>query len=94
MKLTSIGTVIARRELMLAGRKKVVVEIGKPRKFRGSPDYYCPYRIRTLAHCVLRPLAPLALRMRQIFFMPSQIFLVLSLYARPNCSRAVPLRDR
>jgi hypothetical protein len=44
--MTGIGTVIATRELRLSSRKKVTVEIGKPRKFRGSPDYFCPFRIR------------------------------------------------
>lgn len=49
MKLTSIGTVMARRVLRLRGRKKVSVEIGKPRRYRGgAPDYYCPIRIRGL----------------------------------------------
>ncbi len=46
LRMTGIGTVVARRELLLSGRKKVTVEIGKPRKFRGSPDYFCPFRIR------------------------------------------------
>jgi hypothetical protein len=47
MKLTSIGTVIATRILRRSGGKKVTVEIGKPRRFRGgAPDYYCPFRIR------------------------------------------------
>lgn len=49
MKLTSIGTVIAKRVLNLSGKRKVIVEIGKPRWFRGgAPDYYCPFRIRGL----------------------------------------------
>ena len=43
MKLTSIGTVIARRELRLRGGKKVTVEFGKPRRFRGgAPDDESP----------------------------------------------------
>lgn len=46
MKITSIGTVIATRVLRRSGGKKVTVELGKPRKFRGSPSYYCPFRIR------------------------------------------------
>ncbi|HZB90771.1 MAG TPA: hypothetical protein VE397_04970, partial [Stellaceae bacterium] len=49
MKLTSIGTVIAKRVLTRSGKRKVIVEIGKPRRFRGgAPDYYCPFRIRGL----------------------------------------------
>lgn len=49
MKLTSIGTVIARRELTLRRGRKVTVELGKPRRFRGgAPNYYCPIRIRGL----------------------------------------------
>lgn len=57
MKLTSIGTVIARRDLALSGGGKVVVEIGKPRKFRGSPDYFCPFRIRGLGKKVIMSMA-------------------------------------
>jgi hypothetical protein len=49
MKLSSIGTVIAKRVLTLRGGKKVTVELGKPRRFRGgAPDYYCPVRVRGL----------------------------------------------
>jgi len=36
MKLTTIGTVIAERNLELAPRGEVMVRIGKPRKFRGT----------------------------------------------------------
>jgi hypothetical protein len=47
MKLTSIGTVIATRILRRSGGKKVTIELGKPRRFRGGPpDYYCPFRIK------------------------------------------------
>jgi hypothetical protein len=49
MELTSIGTVIARRVLELRGGGSVIVELGKPRRFRGgAADYYCPVRIRGL----------------------------------------------
>jgi hypothetical protein len=47
MRLKSIGTVIARRVLTFK-RKRVTVEIGKPRKFRGSPDFCCAFQIRGL----------------------------------------------
>ena len=46
LRMTGIGRVVATRELRLSRRTKVTVEIGKPRKFRGSPDYFCPIRIR------------------------------------------------
>lgn len=46
LRMTGIGTVVARRVLRLSGRNKVSVEIGKPRKFRGSSGYFCPFRIR------------------------------------------------
>ena len=45
MKLDSVGTVIAARELAIDGAKKVQVIIGKPEKFPDSSDYYCPYQI-------------------------------------------------
>jgi len=45
MKLSSVGTVIATRVLTLSKRRKVTIVIGKPRKFRKGPDYFCPYRI-------------------------------------------------
>lgn len=48
MILSSLGTVIATRELALGRRKKVIVRIGKARKFRGSPDCYCPVQISGL----------------------------------------------
>jgi len=53
MKLTNIGMVIARRELTLSRGRKAVVEIGKPRKFRGSPDYFCPFKIRGLGKVII-----------------------------------------
>lgn len=45
MKLTSVGVVIARRELTLDGDKTVTVEIGKPGEFPGGGGYYCPFKI-------------------------------------------------
>lgn len=45
MKLTSVGTVIAVRELDLLGGGKATVTIGKPEKFPDADDYYCPYQI-------------------------------------------------
>lgn len=56
MKLTTIGTVIAERTLDLAPRSKVVVRIGKPRKFRGDGNYFCLYEIlwpgkRRISYC-------------------------------------------
>jgi len=45
MKLTKVGKIFATRELTLSGRAKVTVAIGKPRKFRGGIDYYCPFQI-------------------------------------------------
>ncbi len=46
LRMTGIGRVVATRELRLSRQKKVTIEIGKPRKFRGSPDYFCAFRIR------------------------------------------------
>lgn len=45
MELNSVGTIIAMRELELAGGKKVTIIIGKPEKFPDFEDYYCPYHI-------------------------------------------------
>jgi hypothetical protein len=43
----SVGTIVAERTLTLVGRAaaQVRVVIGKPRKDRGSSDYFCPYRL-------------------------------------------------
>ena len=46
MARITIGTVIAERTLDLTPDAKVVVRIGKPRKFRGGGDYFCPFEIR------------------------------------------------
>ena len=56
MKLTTIGTVIAERKLRLFPHGSVVVRIGKPRKFRGDNNYFCPYEIlwpdrRRISYC-------------------------------------------
>ncbi len=40
-----MGAVIAHRKLTLSRARTVTVTIGKPKKFRGGNDYYCPYRI-------------------------------------------------
>ena len=45
MRLSTIGTVIAFRELSLRGVNAVTVKIGKPEKFPDGDDYYCPYQI-------------------------------------------------
>jgi hypothetical protein len=45
MQLTSIGELIAKRELDLAGQGKVTVLIGMPKKCADDDDYYCPYQI-------------------------------------------------
>lgn len=43
----SFGTIVAERTLTLVGRTaaQVRVIIGKPKKDRGSSDYFCPYRL-------------------------------------------------
>jgi hypothetical protein len=45
MKIESVGTIIATRELALASGKKVSVIIGKPKKIPDNGGYYCPYQI-------------------------------------------------
>lgn len=45
MRLNDVGTVIATREFDLLGGRKVTVLIGKPERFPGEDDYYCPYQI-------------------------------------------------
>lgn len=44
------GMIVAERTLTLVGRTaaQVHVIIGKPRKDRGSSDYFCPYRLEGL----------------------------------------------
>lgn len=48
MSVTSMGTVIATRELALAGGGAVVVTIGKPERFPDDSAFYCPYQITGL----------------------------------------------
>lgn len=45
MKLTSVGVVIAQRELSLAQKAKISVYIGKPELFPDGNGHYCPYQI-------------------------------------------------
>jgi hypothetical protein len=44
MKLRDVGVQIAARVLDLAGGEVTVV-LGKPEKFSGAEDHYCPYQI-------------------------------------------------
>ena len=48
MKLTSVGPVMATRELTLSGNTAVSVVIGKPEPFPDGNGCYCPYQIRGL----------------------------------------------
>ena len=45
MKLTSVGPVMAVRELSLSGKATVSVIIGKPEPFPDGNGCYCPYQI-------------------------------------------------
>lgn len=45
MKLTSIGPVMARRDLTLTEKGVVSVIVGKPESFPDGNGYYCPYQI-------------------------------------------------
>jgi hypothetical protein len=54
LKLTTIGTVIATRTLDLPRGRRVIVKIGKPRKFRGDDSYFCPFEIHGLATSGIR----------------------------------------
>lgn len=45
MKLDKIETIVATRNLMLAGSRRIIIFLGKPEKFPDSDDYYCPYQI-------------------------------------------------
>jgi hypothetical protein len=45
MKLTTVGAVVAKRALTVSKIKRATVLIGKPKKFRGGSDYYCPFQI-------------------------------------------------
>ena len=44
MRLLDVGMTIATREFQTES-SKVTVLIGKPEKFPGEDDYYCPYQI-------------------------------------------------
>lgn len=46
MKLTTVGKVVAERTLDLESGERVIVRIGKPRKFRGNDSYFCPIEVR------------------------------------------------
>jgi hypothetical protein len=48
VELKDVGMVIATRKLEREGVANVVVHIGKPEKFPGSEDYYCPFRVHGL----------------------------------------------
>ena len=48
MELKNVGLPIAQRELELEGARKITVVVGKPEKFPGDDDYYCPYQITGL----------------------------------------------
>ncbi len=47
MQLNNVGDIFLTRELYLIGetKRKILVKIGKPEKYPGSQDYYCPYQI-------------------------------------------------
>jgi hypothetical protein len=46
LKLTSVGTVIAERQIRNElGKLKYVVKIGLPKRMRKSTDFYCPIQI-------------------------------------------------
>jgi hypothetical protein len=45
MKLKTVGTVIATRELALDGGQHVQVLVGKPEPFPDGQDWYCPYQV-------------------------------------------------
>ncbi|MBS2033326.1 MAG: hypothetical protein JST54_35965 [Deltaproteobacteria bacterium] len=47
MDLKTIGPVFAERTFDLVGkRQKLVVKIGKPKRFRGGGGFYCPFQFR------------------------------------------------
>jgi hypothetical protein len=54
VELKNVGVPIAQRELELEGATKVTVTIGKPEKFPGSDDYYCPYQVVGLGDSKVR----------------------------------------
>ena len=54
MKLTSVGTVIAQRELSVPTKATVSVVIGKPEPYPDGNGYYCPYQILGLGEQKIR----------------------------------------
>jgi hypothetical protein len=44
--LKTFGPVFATRRLALSGKYTVTAKIGKPRKSKREPCYYCPYQIK------------------------------------------------
>jgi hypothetical protein len=54
MKLESVGTIIATRDLDLEGGEPVLITIGAPRQTPGHPDYYCPFMIAGLGSGKIR----------------------------------------
>ena len=45
MKLSSVGVVIAERELLIFRKTKVSIIVGKPELFPDGNGYYCPFQI-------------------------------------------------
>jgi hypothetical protein len=45
MKLDSVGTVVATREIDIDGTGKVLVTIGMPQEFPEGGSFFCPYQI-------------------------------------------------
>lgn len=53
MKLKNIGPLIASRTLK-DGENTVTILVGKPKKFPGGTDYFCPYQIIGLSDDAVR----------------------------------------
>lgn len=46
MKLDRVDDVIAVREIeSIENQKKIIVTVGRPKKYPDGVDYYCPYKI-------------------------------------------------
>lgn len=54
MELTTVGMVIAKRELLLSGGATVSVVIGKPESFPDGNGCYCPFQIVGLGNQKVR----------------------------------------
>jgi hypothetical protein len=54
IKSYKLGTLIARRELYLAGGQKIAIRIGKPQRSLDRRSYFCPYEILGLGDDQLR----------------------------------------